>query len=198
MKEFAKFRLGPYSKRDEFDTVGEVNERKFKVFLLGDAAISVNFRFGRGLNTGIKGAISLTRTLARVMTNSRTRNADFVEHHGHMHMLQRHEVDIRSVEVMRETNILPNFPTDPPSDDSSCTEQYKEKVSELIRGRIFDDSRLSTGLHNSSSDKYERTIGSLDQGFAHNLLLSKPWPNSTAGGKEVEVAKAWWVPDQAR
>jgi 2-polyprenyl-6-methoxyphenol hydroxylase-like FAD-dependent oxidoreductase len=67
--------------------------------LLGDAANALHFWPGRGLNTGLKSALSLARCLAR-QRGERLRAADFVEHEGVMHMLQAREVGNRAWQTM--------------------------------------------------------------------------------------------------
>src|SRR4030095_17018962 len=68
--------------------------------LLGDAANALHFWPGRGLNTGLKSALSLARCLARRWRGERLRAADFVEHEGVMHMLQAREVGNRAWQTM--------------------------------------------------------------------------------------------------
>src|SRR5262245_36203371 len=68
--------------------------------LLGDAANSLHFWPGRGLNTGLKSALSLARSVVRRWRGDRLRAADLVEHEGVMQMLQAREVGNRSWQTM--------------------------------------------------------------------------------------------------
>ena len=68
--------------------------------LLGDAANALHFWPGRGLNTGLKSALSLARCLARRWGGAPLRAADLVEHEGVMQMLQAREVGIRAWQTM--------------------------------------------------------------------------------------------------
>ncbi|MEO6090403.1 MAG: hypothetical protein ABIQ18_45615, partial [Umezawaea sp.] len=60
-------------------------------FLLGDAANSLHFWPGRGLNTGVKSAQSLAGTLHRRWRGTQFRSADFSGHEGTMQQLQYRE-----------------------------------------------------------------------------------------------------------
>ena len=68
--------------------------------LLGDAANALHFWPGRGLNTGLKSALSLARCLARRWRGAPLRAADLVEHEGVMQMLQAREAGNRSWQTM--------------------------------------------------------------------------------------------------
>jgi hypothetical protein len=59
--------------------------------LLGDAACSLHFWPGRGLNTGLKSALSLARCLQSCWQGKPLRTADFDRHEGLMHRLQFRE-----------------------------------------------------------------------------------------------------------
>ncbi|MEU9222534.1 FHA domain-containing protein [Streptomyces sp. NPDC048376] len=61
-------------------------------FLLGDAANSIHFWPGRGLNSGLASAVSLARTLSGAWHGRALRDADFIRHEAAMSMLQyRHK-----------------------------------------------------------------------------------------------------------
>lgn len=61
-------------------------------FLLGDAANAIHFWPGRGLNSGLASAVSLSRSLSRVWQGRPLRDADFIRHEAAMSMLQyRHK-----------------------------------------------------------------------------------------------------------
>src|SRR5262249_8507372 len=68
----------------------QLSPRTFGV-LLGDAACSIHFWPGRGLNTGLKSAVSLARCLKTCWRGKRLRPSDLFRHEGLMHQLQFRE-----------------------------------------------------------------------------------------------------------
>ena len=78
----------------------EPSQKRPFAFIIGDGAIRTSFRAGRGLNTGLKSAISLSTSISS-RDLYRLRKADFVEHNSKMSALQEREVAIRSREMMK-------------------------------------------------------------------------------------------------
>jgi len=55
---------------DKFYTVNQDRQRPTHILLAGDAAMSHHFWPGRGLNTGLKGAMAATKTIIALTSNS--------------------------------------------------------------------------------------------------------------------------------
>ena len=106
-----RFKLGSFQRRLNFHAeIAEGNSDSSShsppmAFVLGDSAVPVSFRAGRGLNTGIKGALSLAKCL-NDLDPRRWRFSDFVQHEGYMHQLQQKELMIRSLKMMKVRNGL--------------------------------------------------------------------------------------------
>jgi len=199
MKEFVKFKLGPFSRRIEFFTDGYLKGMKhsFKVFIVGDAAISVNFRFGRGLNTGIKGALSLTRILAHKLADKNIvidRDTDFLKHHGLMSELVLREVMIRSVQVMEKTSSNIRAYRPGVTACGNYKKDLEDRVINIFNSSAFMTSRLSPGVSaDEGGDQIKVNIRKLDDNFARNLVYSQQWETAVAGGSEVLVPRPPWM-----
>ena len=192
VKKFVRFQLGPYTELASFSADSRGYEKPFKVFIIGDAAVSVNFRFGRGLNTGIKGGISLTNSLITLIKKGRnsTREADFTKHHGYMSTLVHREVGIRTKIAMEASDI---------QTESGYTEGmgtrisilrnnflFTSQVEKTLNGGAFNKDRLSKDLK-LDGEGYKENIKKLDKLFVTNLLQSKSWPTRQVGGEEVPI-----------
>lgn len=116
VQAYTHFNLGPYKQRGNFvATIPARTTEKGKrilrhaLFTVGDAAFPINFRAGRGLNTGIKGAVSVARTLSTWALNIQKasdrgkamREEHFLEHNVYMLGMQQREVQIRSLGMMQ-------------------------------------------------------------------------------------------------
>ena len=111
VRAFATFRVGPYRQRTQFSARvtqrGRGNKKKsLYAFVLGDAAFNVSLRAGRGLNTGIKAALSLSTALSEASDRRHRslRDSDFLEHNSFMNALQDLEVRIRTLQMMMVQN----------------------------------------------------------------------------------------------
>ncbi|UJR19544.1 hypothetical protein I4U23_022674 [Adineta vaga] len=90
--------------------------KKYKtvlVCLTGDAAMDVHFWSGRGMNTGMKGAIALARNISRTCISKQSSDENprcsflhFLEYEGFMARLRARELQGRSLDVL----ILPIDP----------------------------------------------------------------------------------------
>jgi hypothetical protein len=159
--------------------------------LLGDAANALHFWPGRGLNTGLKSALSLARCLARRWRGERLRAADLVEHEGVMQMLQAREVGNRAWEsmLMREADGTP-APIDErirrglqgPCDRSSLTRVLLVRMQRMYArlasriGALPDEGRIAARLATLG----ERTL--------KVLVETGEWITTEVGGPEVDVA----------
>ena len=113
---YTHFNLGPYKQRGNFVATipARTTEKGHRIlrhslFTVGDAAFPINFRAGRGLNTGIKGAVSVARTLSTWALSIQNasdrgkavREEHFLEHNVYMLGMQQREVQIRSLGMMQ-------------------------------------------------------------------------------------------------
>lgn len=173
--------------------------------LLGDAANALHFWPGRGLNTGLKSALSLARCLAR-RRGERLRAADLVEHEGVMQMLQAREVGIRSWQtmLMRDADGAP-APIDVrtrrglqgPCDRTALTRELltRELLTRLRRMR----TRLAHRTGALPDDRLlAARLAALDERTLKVLVETGPWISAEVGGPEVDVASLLPLPAERR
>jgi hypothetical protein len=158
--------------------------------LLGDAANAIHFWPGRGLNTGLKSALSLARCLGRRWNGGALRAADLCEHEGVMHMLQAREIDNRAWRTMemrdekgqarpiqeRITRGLSGA-----CDRVTSTEQLLERMR-AIRARL--EGRMG-GL--PGDQVLEGRLAGLSERTLKILVETGPWIGADVGGPEVDV-----------
>jgi hypothetical protein len=162
-------------------------------FLLGDAANAIHFWPGRGLNSGLAGAVSLARCLASRWSGTGFRDADFTRHEALMAMLQyRHKT--RAWRQMTTT------------DAAGATVAIKDLIARGIeegrttspdRGTDLDTlmerlrqirSRLAARTDGLPDDATLRAhLERLDDRTLHTLVVSEPWDSAGVGGEEVDV-----------
>jgi 2-polyprenyl-6-methoxyphenol hydroxylase-like FAD-dependent oxidoreductase len=164
--------------------------------LLGDAANALHFWPGRGLNTGLKSALSLARCLARRRRGERLRAADLIEHEGVMQMLQAREVGNRSWQtmLMRDADGAP-APIDVrirrglqgPCDRAALTHELLARLQRMRMrlarrtGALPDDRLLAARL------------AALDERTLKVLVETGPWISA-----EVDVASLLPLPAERR
>jgi len=202
---FTKFQLGPYTQRNNFlaELPPKYNSSQGKAgikpyaFLIGDAAISVSFRAGRGMNTGFKSAISLARAITQATESGRWRPSDFTSHSSTMGALQEREVRIRSLGMMQEFDdetgeyvsvkqrtaegLNPNLK---PADIA----KYKRRLKATIlraANNTFTDARLPSEIGVPDVVKLARQVEGVSDETACALSSSGPWITAYVGGKEV-------------
>lgn len=179
--------------------VAEVARRTWGC-LLGDAANALHFWPGRGLNTGLKSALSLARCLARPR-GDRLRAADLVEHEGVMQMLQAREVGNRSWQtmLMRDADGAP-APIDVrirrglqgPCDRTALTH---ELLARLRRTRM----RLAHRTGALPDDRLlAARLAALEERTLKVLVETGPWISAEVGGPEVDVASLLPLPAERR
>jgi hypothetical protein len=159
-------------------------------FLLGDAANALHFWPGRGLNTGLKGALSLVRTLKAAWTGNAFREADFVRHEALMHALQYREKSVRAWRTMQMR------------DETGRPHPIEARLQEGLRGPFEPKSDLKvleTGLRTAhqrldgrlpnlpSAELLLRALRSLDEQTLKVLVTTGPWITGEVGGPEVEL-----------
>jgi FHA domain len=162
-------------------------------FLLGDAANAIHFWPGRGLNSGLASAISLARSLARLKSGARLRDADFVRHEAVMSMLQyRHKSRawLQMVTADEEGNFraIKDIIAQGIADgDEGAFDRDADLEALLLRlSRIR--SRLALRVKGMPDDAALRAhLESLDGLLLHTLLVSEPWDTASVGGEEVDI-----------
>lgn len=162
-------------------------------FLLGDAANAIHFWPGRGLNSGLASAISLSRALRNAWRGRPFRDADFLRHEAAMSMLQyRHKS--RAWQSMVTT------------DDDGVTRTIKEKIAQGIEAaaagradRAADidvlmhrlrtiRNRLASRLPSLPSDAVLcGHLRRLSDETLRTLRESGAWNTAVTGGEEPDV-----------
>lgn len=166
-------------------------------FLLGDAANSIHFWPGRGLNSGLASAISLARSLASGWNGRPFRDADFVRHEAAVSMLQyRHKSRAWNAMVTTDEqganraikDVIADViaeggsaPTAGVPGGEADLEAFMERLRE-IRARL--SSRL-TGL--PDDQVLLEHLRKLRGETVRTLLASGPWDTLTVGGEEVDI-----------
>jgi 2-polyprenyl-6-methoxyphenol hydroxylase-like FAD-dependent oxidoreductase len=157
--------------------------------LLGDAACSIHFWPGRGLNTGLKSAVSLARCLKSRWRGSPLRPSDLFRHEGLMHQLQFREKS-RAWTIMA----MP--------DGQGASHPIAERIQAGLQGpyqrrRLQDElcarmqaiaSRLEGRMGTLPPKEWyrERLIG-LNDSTMKVLVETGPWITFEVGGDEVAV-----------
>ena len=159
--------------------------------LLGDAANALHFWPGRGLNTGLKSALSLARCLARRGRAAPLRAADLVEHEGVMQMLQAREVGIRAWQTM----LLGDADGTPRPFDArmraglQAPAERAALVDECLGRLRAMRARLAGRMHGLPDDGIlMQRLATLATRTLAVLVASGAWISAEVGGPEVDVA----------
>ncbi|MEU9877286.1 FHA domain-containing protein [Streptomyces phaeochromogenes] len=164
-------------------------------FLLGDAANSIHFWPGRGLNSGLASAVSLARSLSRVWQGRPLRDADFIRHEAAMSMLQyRHKsrawnamvtTDERGVTRAIKDIIADSMEGDRGAADSDAGRSDLDLL--LDRMRAIRD-RLAPRLPGMPSDEELRShLSTLAPSTLRSLQESGAWDTLIVGGEEADI-----------
>ncbi|GHJ37350.1 FHA domain-containing protein [Streptomyces sp. TS71-3] len=163
-------------------------------FLLGDAANSMHFWPGRGLNSGLASALSLARSLSRAWNGKPLRDADFIRHEAAMSMLQyRHKSRAwnamvttdeqgatRAIKDIIARSVDPEA-GDLPASQDECLDALLERM-----GAIRD--RLASRLPGMPTDEELREhLSKLDLATLHTLQESGAWDTLIVGGEEADI-----------
>ncbi|WP_049796826.1 hypothetical protein [Actinosynnema mirum] len=158
-------------------------------FLIGDAGNSLHFWPGRGLNTGVKSALSLAGTLRSRWSGRRFRFADFSAHEGLMQQLQYREKSRAWVTMLMPDEDGVNRGIEDrlraglegPADRQSLVNQLWARVKEV-------KSRLGGRMGPMPDDGwYLRRVESLPTRTLKALVESGQWITREIGGDEVAV-----------
>jgi hypothetical protein len=162
-------------------------------FLLGDAANAIHFWPGRGLNSGLASAISLSRCLASTWREAGLRDADFLRHEAVMAMLQyRHKSRawrqmvttdaVGNVRAIKDQIALGIAEGDQGTYDRDADLEAMMQRLQQIRRRL--ESRLG-GLPDDAT--LQSHLSQVPGPTLHTLLVSEPWDTGGVGGEEVDV-----------
>ncbi len=157
--------------------------------LLGDAACSLHFWPGRGLNTGLKSAVSLARCLKARWRGTPLRASDLARHEGLMHQLQFREKS-RAWTIMA----MP--------DDGGAPRVIADRIRAGLEGP-FNRRLLQAALRERmqavasrlagrmgplpDADWFAQRLVGLDDATLKVLVESGPWITAEVGGEEVSV-----------
>ncbi|GGU58038.1 FHA domain-containing protein [Lentzea flava] len=164
-------------------------------FLLGDAANSLHFWPGRGLNTGLKSALSLAVNLQKRWRGKPFRAADFAQHEGIMQQLQyREKSRAWTTMLMPDSEGVPRGIEDRireglqgPFDRAALVRTLFERVLEIKK-------RLAGRMGSLATDEwYYGRINALDVRTLKVMAESGPWITREIGGEEVVVPMAQTV-----
>lgn len=162
-------------------------------FLLGDAANSIHFWPGRGLNSGLASAVSLARSLANAWSGRRFRDADFIRHEAAMSMLQyRHKSRAWNSMVATDDQGVSRAIKDVIArgiQDASAGQLDRERDIDAFVARMRGiRERLSSRITGLPSDAALRDhLRTLQGETVRTLLVSGEWDTLTVGGEEVDI-----------
>ncbi|MCX2947188.1 hypothetical protein [Lentzea sp. NEAU-D7] len=161
-------------------------------FLLGDAANSLHFWPGRGLNTGLKSALSLAVNLQKRWRGKAFRAADFAQHEGIMQQLQyREKSRAWTTMLMPDSEGTPRGIEDRireglqgPADRAALVKTLFERVLDIKK-------RMGDRMGPLATDEwYYGRVNALDTRTLKVLVESGAWITREIGGEEVEVPSA--------
>jgi hypothetical protein len=158
-------------------------------FLLGDAANSLHFWPGRGLNTGMKSALSLALNLCTRWQGKAFRAADFAVHEGTMQQLQyREKSRAWTTMLMPDENGVPRRVEDRIRDGLTGPFDRQELVATLF-GRVKSiKARLTGRMGAMAADEwYLARINSLDVRTLKVMVETGAWITREIGGDEVVI-----------
>ncbi|MEV0065917.1 hypothetical protein [Amycolatopsis sp. NPDC050768] len=158
-------------------------------FLLGDAANSLHFWPGRGLNTGVKSVQSLAANLASRWAGRAFRAADFAPHEGLMQQLQyREKSRAWTTMLIPDENGLPRGIEDRIRAGLTSKEDRQALADTLYKRLLAVKSRLEGRMGTLADDAWYRSrINSLDVKTLGVMVESGAWITREIGGDEVAV-----------
>ncbi|MGW4210597.1 hypothetical protein ACWEIJ_21580 [Lentzea sp. NPDC004789] len=161
-------------------------------FLLGDAANSLHFWPGRGLNTGLKSALSLAVNLQKRWRGSAFRAADFARHEGIMQQLQyREKSRAWTTMLMPDSEGVPRGIEDRIREGLQGPFDRAALVRTLFERVIDIKKRLADRMGSLATDEwYYGRINALDTRTLKVMVESGAWITREIGGEEVEIPSA--------
>jgi 2-polyprenyl-6-methoxyphenol hydroxylase-like FAD-dependent oxidoreductase len=157
--------------------------------LLGDAACSIHFWPGRGLNTGLKSAASLARCLKSRWRGAPLRPSDLFRHEGLMHQLQfREKSRAWTIMAMPDTHGVPRVIADRIQAGLQGPFHRRQLQDALCERMQTVRSRLEGRMGSLPPlEWYQQRLIGLDDATLKVLVESGPWITSEVGGDEVSV-----------
>lgn len=158
-------------------------------FLLGDSACSLHFWPGRGLNSGLKSALSLARCIASRRCNTPLRPADFARHEGFMHQLQHREKSRAwTTMLMPKGDGTPRGIDDRIREGLNCCASREEMIAAIWERMKYSSKRIASRMNPLPDDAwYRQRLYGLDTKSLGVLLESDAWITDSVGGEEVSV-----------
>jgi hypothetical protein len=162
-------------------------------FLLGDAANAIHFWPGRGLNSGLASAISLSRCLAAAWRRPAFRDSDFLRHEAVMAMLQyRHKTrawrQMVTTDAAGNVRAIKDLIAVGAAEGDRGSYDRNEDIDELA-GRMGEiRRRLESRVEGLPDEATLRAhLEQLPGQLLHTLVVSEPWDTGNVGGEEVDV-----------
>ena len=178
----------------------DLEDKEYKTalaFLAGDAAMNVHFWPGRGMNSGMKGAIVLARNILRTCTSKETihirtplRFLDFLDYEGFMARLRAREQQGRSLRILVDPidkYIETSFSY---ANVSLGYEKYIKKLLEKLqetRKRLEERPEWPHKTKQVTNDELQFATNRISPEAVAQLSLANPWPTREMGGLEVLV-----------
>lgn len=164
-------------------------------FLLGDAANAIHFWPGRGLNSGLASAVSLSRSLSRVWQGRPLRDADFIRHEAAMSMLQyRHKSRAWNAMVTTDergvTRAIKDIIADSMEGERAVAQPDGERsdLDLLLERMRAIRERLAPRLPGLPSDEELRShLSTLAPSTLRSLQESGAWDTLIVGGEEADI-----------
>ncbi|MCS7484505.1 hypothetical protein ACFFQW_40185 [Umezawaea endophytica] len=166
----------------------QLNSKTFG-FLIGDAANSLHFWPGRGLNTGVKSALSLAGTLRSRWQGKQLRSSDFSAHEGLMQQLQyREKARAWTTMVMPQDDGMPRGIEARIRDGLTTTTDRQALTNELWSRMRTIKNRLGSRMgHMPADDWYLSRINGLQTKTLQVLVETGSWITREIGGDEISV-----------
>jgi hypothetical protein len=178
----------------------DAHGKKYKTalaFLAGDAAMNVHFWPGRGMNSGMKGAMALARNILRSCTSNSSINIrtplrflDFLDYEGFMARLRAREQQGRSLRVLIN-------PIDQCIEAAfsyahlpHCYVRYTKKLIRKLqetRERLQERPEWPHKSRIVSDEELQSASNRITPQAVAQLSLANPWPTREMGGMEVLV-----------
>lgn len=162
-------------------------------FLLGDSANAIHFWPGRGLNSGLAGAVSLARCLAARWRGLDLRDSDFTRHEALMAMLQyRHKSrawrQMATVDPTGALRAIKDIIADGIDEGRQAPPDRAADLTALLDRLSQIRARLRSRLDGLPDDATLRAhLERLDDATLHTLVVSEAWDSANVGGEEVDV-----------
>ncbi|CAF4027052.1 unnamed protein product [Adineta steineri] len=173
--------------------------KKIPVCLAGDAAMAVHFWPGRGMNSGIKAAIALSRNIARLFIQQNSTQiqirkpltyVDFRDYENFMLHLREREQHGRSLRITKDpidesVHVATTF-----SNFHGSYEYYIDTLKEKLQGTRDFLQNLPEWPHKHnviSDEEIQSATNRLSSNAVAELSLANSWPIREMAGFEVLI-----------